>query len=475
MYRINEPEHPMKAPTFHRALSLLPLMLLLAWTHLSAQEVDGRALAIQLDSAAAAHAEHEMVAGVSVAVVRGSDTLLIRGYGLVDLEWGIGTPEEGAASYEIGSMTKQFTSVAILQLVEEGRIDLDADVTTYLPDYDPKGRRIPVRRLLDHTSGIKGYTEMPIFGEISVRKLPRDTLVSLVEAEPFDFEPGHALIYNNTGFFLLGLIIEEVTGKTYEEYVTEHLFQPLEMGDSYYCSESAVREDRAHGYDGAPGGLIRARYLDHTWPYAAGSICSTAGDLIRWNQELHGGRILEGSSYEALITPAPLEDGTPVRYAMGLSILGEGNRKLITHGGGINGFLSDGRYYPEEELTIVVLQNSTGPQGPGALSGALAELILGPEPELKATPFDGDLDDLVGDYTGASRGRSLTLEVTRDGDDLVFQPRGTTNEVRPTHLKELTWGMGNTLLWFVREGGRVVEARLDQGGGHYVLKREGEG
>jgi hypothetical protein len=158
---------------------------------------------------------------------------------------------------------------------------------------------------------------------------------------------------------------------------------------------------------------------------------------------------------------------------MGLSILGEGPRRLITHGGGINGFLSDGRYYPEEELTIIVLQNSTGPQGPSALSGAMAELILGPEPELVATPFDGDLDELVGDYTGASRGRDLTLEVTRDGDALVFKPRGTTNEARPVHLHDLTWGMGNTRLWFVREGGQVAEARLDQGGGHFVLKREG--
>jgi CubicO group peptidase (beta-lactamase class C family) len=458
---------------FRRAFRLLPFIVLWGGTPLLGQELDRRALVARLDSAAVAHAEHEMVAGVSAAVVRGSDTLLMKGYGSVDLEWGIDTPEGGTASYEIGSMTKQFTSVAILQLVEEGRLDLDADITTYLPDYDPKGRRIPLRRLLDHTSGIKGYTEMPIFGEIMVRKLPRDSLVTLVEAEPFDFEPGTALIYNNTGFFLLGLIIEEVTGQTYEEYVVERLFKTLGMDDSYYCSESAVREHRAHGYDGAPGGLIRARYLDHTWPYSAGSLCSTVGDLIRWNQGLHGGEVLEEDSYRALITPAPLEDGTPVRYAMGLSILGEGNRRLITHGGGINGFLSDGRYYPEEDLTIIVLQNSTGPQGPGALSGALAELILGPEPALVSTPFDGELDELVGDYTGASRGRPLTLEVTRDGDTLVFQPRGTTNEVRPTHLHGLTWGMGNTRLWFVRRGGRIVEARLDQGGGHFVLKKEG--
>jgi len=458
----------------HRGIlstTLLPILLLLGSFPASGQEIDRAALAAALDSAAMAHVEHEMVAGISVAVVRGADTLLMKGYGSADLEWDIPTPVNGRASYEIGSMTKQFTSAAILQLVEDGKLDLDADITTYLPDYDTQGHRISLRRLLDHTSGIKGYTEMPVFGEIAVRKLSRDTLVSLVEAEPFDFEPGTAFIYNNTGFFLLGLVIEEASGLPYEEYVVERLFQPLGMEDSYYCSETAIRENRAHGYDGAPGGLIRARYLDHTWPYAAGSLCSTVGDLVQWNKQLHGGQLLQDDSYRALITPMPLEDGTHTRYAMGLMVLGEGRYRSITHGGGINGFLSDGRYFPEDDLIIVVLQNSTGPNGPGALGAILSELVLGPEPELAALPYEGDLDDLVGTYVGPARGRPLTLEVTREGDVLVFTPAGTTNEIRPLHLEKLTWGAGNTRLWFVREKGAVVGLRMDQGSGHYVLRR----
>lgn len=457
------------------SIILLPLLILLGSDPASGQERERAALMAALDSAALAHVEHEMVAGISVAVVRGSDTLLMKGYGAVDLEWDLPTPVTGEASYEIGSMTKQFTAAAILQLVEEGKLDLDADITTYLPDYDPQGHRIPLRRLLDHTSGIKSYTEMPVFREIAVRKLPRDTMVSLVEAEPFDFEPGTALIYNNTAYFFLGLIIEKASGLPYEEYVAQHLFQPLGMEDSYYCSETAVRENRAHGYDGAPGGLIRARYLDHTWPYAAGSLCSTVGDLIQWNRSLHGGSLLPEASYQAWTTPMPLEDGTPTRYAMGLMVRGEGRHRTITHGGGINGFLSDGRYYPEDDLIIVVLQNSTGPQGPGALGAALAELVLGPVPELIAVAYEGDLDELVGSYSGPARGRPLTLEVTRDGDALVFSPVGSTNEIHPVHLEGLTWGKGNTRLWFVRKGGAVVELRMDQGSGHYVLKREPAG
>jgi len=438
----------------------------------SAQIADRRALVAALDSAALAHAEQEMVAGISVAVVRGGDTLLMKGYGSVDLEWGVPTPPDGRASYEIGSMTKQFTAAAVLQLVEEGALDLNADITTYLPDFNTHGRDIPLRRLLDHTSGIKGYTEMPVFADISMKKLPRDSLVTLIEAEPLDFEPGTALIYNNSAYFLLGLIIEKVTGKPYEEYVSERLFQPVGMSSSYYCNERAIREDRAHGYDGSPDGLVRAAYLDHTWPYAAGSLCSTVRDLVRWNLSLHGGELLSPESYQALTTPVPLVDGTPIRYAMGLGVMGEGHHRSIAHGGGINGFLSDGRYYPEDELIIVVLQNSTGARGPSVLGEALTQLVLGPTPELVGTAFDGDLEALVGTYTGPARGRPLTLEVSRDGTELVFTPRGASNAIRPVHLEGLTWGQGPVRLWFIRNGRTITELHLDQGSGHYVLKRE---
>jgi len=131
---------------------------------------------------------------------------------------------------------------------------------------------------------------MQVFGELTPFELPRDTLLRLVEAEPFDFEPGGAQIYNNSANFLLGLVLEEVSGMSYEAFVAERLFGPAGMGGSYYCDELAVRDGRAHGYDAAgPDSLVRARYLDHTWPYAAGSLCSTVGDLVAWNRALHAG------------------------------------------------------------------------------------------------------------------------------------------------------------------------------------------
>ena len=231
-----------------------------------------------MDSIAHSPVIEGRVAGLAVAVVQGSDTLLMKGYGKADMAWDIPMPSD--AVFEIGSITKQFTAAAVLQLRDEGKIDLDADITKYLPDYPTQGNRIPVRRLLDHTSGIKGYTEMESFREILTRDMPRDSLVARIAAEPFDFTPGQALIYNNSAYFLLGLIVEKASGMPYEEYVEKNLFAKLGMNRSSYCSNSEVVPRRARGYTLSRDGLAGAPYIDHTWPYAAGSLCSTVGDMV---------------------------------------------------------------------------------------------------------------------------------------------------------------------------------------------------
>ena len=434
-------------------------------------------LAAQLHAAARAHVDDSpVVPGVSVSVARGNEILLQRGYGHVDLEWDVPTPGAGEASYGIGSVTKQFTAAAILLLAEEGKVDLDADFTDYV-DFDTDGRVIPVRRLLDHTSGIESYTEMSVFGDLVPFDLPRDTLLRLVEDEPFRFEPGTALIYNNSAFFILGLIVETVSGMPYEDFVATRLFEPAGMEDSYYCSEDAIREDRAHGYDAAgPESLVRKGYLDHTWPYAAGSLCSTAGDLARWNRALHGGRLLSPESYDAMITPRPLLDGSPVRYAMGIGTGTKGGRRYLAHGGGINGFTSALAWYPEQELSIAVLQNSTGAPGPGALADRLAEIVLGPGSELPTEPFEGDPTRFVGSYTGVARGQMLTVHVTDDGGGLAFRSQGEQAEepgppLEVSHLGELRWGNEDVVLRFVTADGRIDELRYEAGSAHYVLRR----
>ncbi|MCI0432500.1 MAG: beta-lactamase family protein [Gemmatimonadetes bacterium] len=425
----------------------------------------------RMDSIAASPVVEGRVAGIAVAVVRGADTLLLKSYGKGDLEWDV--PLTNDAVFEIGSVTKQFTAAAILELRDEGKLDLDADITTYLPDYRAQGHRIPVRRLLDHTSGIKGYTEMESFGEITTRNLPRDTLVRRFAAEPFDFAPGEMLIYNNSAYFLLGLIIEKVSGMAYDDYIEKELFVKLGMTRSSYCSNSEVVPRRAHGYNLTPRGLVRAPYLDHTWPFSAGSLCSTTGDLITWLRALHGGKVLPPASYQEMITPGRLNDGTRVRYAMGLAITPDPRgRPAIHHGGGIFGFVSDTRYYPDEDLYVVVLVNTTGNLSPAAIATEMVDVIL-PPPQLTNRPLEGDVAQLVGRYAGPARGDSLTVTVTASGNGLSMAP----NEGRAQPLvwvEGWTFRLGGQIVTFERTGdaGPATVVRLDSGGAHYVLRRQ---
>jgi len=426
-----------------------------------------------MDSIAESPVLEGRVAGLAVAVIQGADTLLYKGYGKADLEWEV--PMAADAVFEIGSVTKQFTAAAILRLRDQGKLDLDADLTAYLPDYPTQGHRIPLRRLLDHTSGIKGATEIAAFGRIRGREdLPRDSALKIFAAVPFDFTPGEALIYNNSAYILLGHIIEKVSGMSYEDYVEKELFAPLGMLRSSYCSNTEVIARRAHGYRLTPNGLMHKDHTSHLWPFSAGSLCSSAGDLVTWLRALHGGEVLPEPSYRAMITPAPLSDGTPVRYAMGLSVAPDvGGRPAIGHGGGIAGYLTETRYYPAEDLIVVMLVNTAGNLSPSALSNEIVDVLL-PRVPIVTHRFTGDPSALVGTYAGPSRGRPLTITVTSTADGLQAGPAGS----RPSPLgwtDEWSFRLGPVqIVTFEREGdsGPATVMRIDGGGSHYVLRRQ---
>lgn len=356
------------------------------------------------------------IAGASVAVVKGETVLLRKTYGFADLEFNVPMPLD--ATFEIGSVTKQFTCAAILKLAAEGKLSLDDEPSKYIR-FNPHGRKITIRNLMNHTSGIKGYTEMPVFEVFSMQVHPRDTLIRMIEKEPYDFEPGDRLIYNNTGFFMLGMIIEKVSGMSYEDYVKKNLFEKAGMIKSYYGSENKIIPQRAHGYDFQPKGLVRTAYLNHLWPYAAGSLCSTPDDLVRWNRALHQGKILDEKSYKEFLATAVLNDGTSTRYAKGITVTNAYGEIMLEHGGGINGFLSENRYFPKSDLHIVVLFNTAGPNAPGPIADQLSEKMLGNVVE-KESEFSGDLNLLVGSYGGRARGRDVTAEVFLKDNRLFY-------------------------------------------------------
>ncbi len=425
-----------------------------------AQTNDPARIRSAVDSIVGAALTGGRAAGVSIGVVRGKDTLVLKAYGFADLEFDVPTPER--AIYEIGSVTKQFTSASILLLTEQGKLSLDDPLTKYLPDYPTQGNTVTIRRLLDHSSGITGYTEMRMFGSLIPQRLPRDTLVKLFSREPFKFKPGDALAYNNSAYFLLGLIIEKASGKTYGDFVKENLFDKAGMVDSRYCNEREITKRRTHGYEFSQGRLLVKAHLDHTWPFAAGSLCSTAWDLIAWSQALHGGKILTPASYRLMTTPTKLNDGTPVRYAMGLVNDSLGGRHAITHGGGINGFLTEAAYFPDDQLTIAVLMNSAGPVSPSAMLSAIADLIHGRPAVPSPTLLDHPAADYVGTFRGVGRGDSLAVAVITDSTGVRFR-LGGGGQPGPAarYVGGDTFMLGRNRLTFLREGGKVSALRAD--------------
>ncbi len=368
-----------------RALSLCAIVSLFAFTS-HAQQPARAALVARLDSIASAPVKAGRVAGMSVAVVRGGDTLLDKGYGLADLENDV--PATPQTVYRIGSITKQFTSSAVMQLVQQGKIGLDDDITKYLPTYPEHGRHILVRHLLNPTSGIPSYTDVgPSFGRVARLDLPHDSLIATVDHDSLMFEPGTHFYYNNTGYYLLGMILERVTGRKYGDYVQSTLFAPLGMTQTVYCSTAPIIRHRAQGYAREAEGFTNADYISMDLPFAAGSLCSTVGDLVKWTRALHGGQVVSAASFREMTTPVKLPSGRPMTYGYGLGVGSLGWHREVSHGGGINGFISQLAEFPDDSLTIVVLAN-TAPAPSAEVATALAAAVLGVSIPARPVPKD---------------------------------------------------------------------------------------
>src|SRR5688572_8973342 len=228
-------------------------LLASALTATAASAQDSRALVHYIDSVATAAVAEQRTAGVSVAVVKNGRTVLAKGYGFADLENDVpATPE---TVYRIGSVTKQFTAAGIMRLMEQGKLSLDDTLQKFLPDFPTQGNRVTVRHLLNHTSGIRSYTSLgPKWQRVMRLDLAPDSMVALFANEPFDFKPGDAYRYNNSGYFLLGVIIEKLSGKPYGQYLQDEFFTPLGLKSTVYCDQAPIIKRRAQGYTPRPGG-----------------------------------------------------------------------------------------------------------------------------------------------------------------------------------------------------------------------------
>jgi D-alanyl-D-alanine carboxypeptidase len=404
-----------------RAIALT-LGFLGAWTTAEAQRPTRAALQRIVDSLVADALTEGPVAAMSIAVVRGRDTIVMKGYGLADVENDVRASAQTV--YRIGSITKQYTAAAILQLVEQGRLSIDDSIGKHLPTIPATWRRVPIRQLLNHTSGIPSYTSAgPRWATRMRLDLPHDSLIGIIANDSMDFAAGSQWRYNNTGYYLLGMLIERVAGRSYADVVRERLTTPLGLRATMYCETRPIIKRRAQGYQVGPDDkLANADPLSMTQPFSAGALCSTVGDLVAWQRALAAGRVVKPASYAAMTSPEKVA-GT---YGYGLVMDSLGGRPRVQHGGGINGFNSMLQYYPADTLSIAILANTNGPWADRVANNiaraALALPLVAPPPRLLdlATTAD-ERARIAGTYRLAlPNGRTLELRVfERDGKVLA--------------------------------------------------------
>ena len=329
--------------------------------------------------------------GMAVLLARGDEVLYRGACGSANLE--LGVPLSADQVFRIGSVTKQFAAAAAFKLAEAGKLSLDDPLTKFVPGY-PGGDKVSVRMLLNHTSGIRSYTDIPGVMEGPQIKLDLTTaaLIDSFKAEKPDFAPGEGWHYNNSGYVLLGAVIEAASGKPWHVYLDETFFKPLGMHHTRYGNQQdRVIPGHVDGYSRKDDAWARAGYLSMTQPHAAGALVSTVDDLLKWNRALHEGKVLQDASYRAMITP--VGKAVDSNYGFGISTGTLRGVPQLQHGGGIHGFSSYLLYIPGSDVSAAVLYNADGGrpgmQGVSTIANVLAAYAIGkPYPEKKAIAVD---------------------------------------------------------------------------------------
>lgn len=339
--------------------------------------------------------------GAAVLIARGDTVLLRTARGEADIDNHV--PLQPETVFRIGSITKQFTAAGLLTLVEAGRVSLDDPLSQYLPDY-PGGDTITLLQLLNHTSGVRNYTEMPGYMDGPIRQdMSTAQIVALFRDEPPDFAPGERWGYSNSGYVLIGAVIEAVTGMPWHAYLQQVLFEPLGMRHTGYGADPRFAGQQAHGYSYEGDTVVPMRTLSMTQAHAAGGLVSNVDDLLIWNRALHEGRVLRSEVYTQMITPIGEAAAPGVQYSFGLFNGVMRDRQEFWHGGRIFGFISSLSYLPGPDITVVVLENDDAHEGVNdgyPLTRRLAAIALGdPYPDMTPVAFDvATLQALEGVY-----------------------------------------------------------------------------
>ncbi len=428
-----------------------------------------------VDSLASAFLSAKGAPSVAISVVRGNDTLVMKAWGMADLE--LSVPATSRSVYKIGSVTKQFTSSMVMQLVEQGKVKLDDSIATYLPALPLAWHAVTVRQLLNHTSGIPSYTDI---GQRWVRRwgdeMPPDSLVALTANDSMWFAPGTKWRYDNSGYIVLGMLVEKITGKSWGENVIERFAKPLGLPDTRECLSDPIIPRRVAGYYADSGAWHNAPYLAMSQPFSAGSLCSTIGDLAKWDRALNTGKVVSAASYAAMTTATGAASSAEVKYGFGLIADTLAGRAIVIHGGNIHGFSSANLWIPSAQMSVTVLCNGNGAPV-GTLAKQVARAALGvalelPPKSLALSAADRAkyigvyalmLPDGAHDFTVAEQGDHLTGQLTGQGAfALIFLGSDTFGVAFDPKLR----------LSFTMENGRATKMTLLQNGATFQGTRK---
>ena len=410
--------------------------------------------------------------GAAALVARDGAVLYENGFGFANLEKDI--PITVETEFRIGSVTKQFTAAAILKLQEEGKLSVDDKLSQFIPDY-PRGDEVTIHHLLTHISGIKSYTDKINFEDKEVTK-PIASVEAHIESfkhDPYNFDPGETWSYNNSGYFLLGYIVEKVSGQSYGEYLKQAFFDPLGMKNTGVHYKGIMLKNEAIGYSYQDGEVEVAPDWEMSWAGGAGALYSTVGDLYKWNEAIFNGKVLGAASLQAAFTPVTLNDGkvSQPKYGYGWMINEFRGWKELQHGGGLPGFITSLARFPEQNITVTVLTNAAPPDqlNPQQAAHDLTEIFfwedMAPQESYVA---DENADtsryhDYVGRYAYPG---GAVLTVSKEGHQLFAQLTGQPKfEIFPRGNKEFFWKVVDATVRFVPdEAGEVTHAVHTQAG-----------
>ncbi|WP_299115928.1 serine hydrolase [uncultured Winogradskyella sp.] len=319
--------------------------------------------------------------GATILVAKNGKTIYRKAVGKSNLELDVDMIPENV--FMLASITKQFTAVAILMLEEQGKLSLDDPITKFIPDYPTNGKTITVHQLLNHTSGIKSYTGIGNLVKVARNDKTLDELIDYFKNEPMDFDPGEEFRYNNSGYVLLGKIIEVISGDTYENFLKRNIFDRLGMSSSRYGSNRELIKNRAMPYEQEPDGYVNANYLSMSLPHAAGALVSTVDDLLKWQNALSNNTLISSKTFNKAINGSELNNGEHISYGYGLGEMTLKGSKGYTHSGGIFGTSTNGIYLIEEDVYVIGLSNCSC-NDIGAVTQNLAAIAIGkPYPTMK--------------------------------------------------------------------------------------------